>query len=508
MSVTACKCPAELFAHLWEELVKCDAATRLRASPSSGSSVAPDPFDAFNTAIQGALLNRGGATVAQQLQDLIRQFEEGGNTLLPLQIRVMLALNKQFRMIHPRYAVLQLPGYKARLRVPEWLKELRRRRQDKGIYANCGDYYVIPRGPLNRHARGEAASSASDPFDMFDALSVVRRQLHENGRAIQIDFRVIATGGGQGVLSSAWPGHERILFAPVAEEASNLILTDIEHDGQLFVSVECAKGFSPSTRLLDALKSAKPVDIAIAPEFVMPECEADTFAQNMGKLKTKPPRVTIVGSGPTNATTNSQVWNESRGVNSIGAELWRQRKIWPAGLSADTAKGLKLRDPGKGLVTEDTACGDTLLVVDIEGLGRCITLICQDMHLHPLAEEVLKSHQPDWVFVPILDKGLEIGGWAHQRVFALSELSHARFLVVNSSSLGQTLGHAKTHTCGLAIGPKAATKDPSSLDVDDKGRQVGVVSVTLDGTAGTAPAYDIIEWRETDHRWTQTALGA
>jgi hypothetical protein len=510
MSVAPCTCPAELFAHLWGELVKCDSTARLRASPSAQFGINPDPFDAFNVALRGAFLNRDGATVAQQLQELIKQFDKGGESLLPLQIRVMLALNKQFRAIHPRHAVLPVPGHNARASVPRWLRELSRRRQDSGAYATYGGYYVVPRGPLTRRARSVTASSASDPYDMFDALSAVRRQLHENERPIQINFRVIRKNGGQGVTANPWPGHERILFAPVAEEASSLILTDIERDGHAFVSIECAKGFNPSKRLLGALKVARSVDIAIAPEFVMPEREADVFAQSMPQLKTKPPRVTVIGSGHTNSTTNSQVWNESRGVNSIGAELWRQRKIWPAGLSADRATRLGLRNPGKELVTEDTGCGDKLLVIDIEEFGRCITLICQDLHLHPLAEEILKCYQPDWVFVPILDKDIETGRWAHQRAFALSELSHARFLVANSSSLGQKLGVDKTHTCGLAIGPKAATSDPDSIDIDDeddKARQVGILKVTLDNTPGAMPAHDIIEWRDSDFRWQQTTLG-
>jgi len=341
---------------------------------------------------------------------------------------------------------------------------------------------------------------------MFDTLSAVRRKLHENERSIKIEFRVIRNNGGQGVLSSAWPGHERILFAPVAEEASDLILTDVVRDTHPFVSVGCAKNFSPSTRFLDVLKAAKPVDIAMAPEFVMCEEDADTFAESMGQLRTKPPRMTIIGSGPTKATTNDQAWNESRSVNSIGAELWRQRKIWPAGLSAETAKQLGLFDPGKGLVTEDTGCGDTLSVIDVDGMGRCVTLICQDLHLHPLAEEMLKSYQPDWVFVPVLDKDVETGRWAHQRAFALSELSHARFVVANSSSLGQKLGVGKAHTCGLVIGPKAETKEPDSHTIDDEGRQLCAAKVTLDHTPGAAPAYDIVEWRNSGPGWTKTTL--
>jgi hypothetical protein len=55
-----------------------------------------------------------------------------------------------------------------------------------------------------------------------------------------------------------------------------------------------------------------------------------------------------------------------------------------------------------------------------------------------MTPELLRRWQPDWVFVPIMDRGIVEGGWFHRRAHALANHSHARFVAVTSTGLPRT----------------------------------------------------------------------
>ena len=189
---------------------------------------------------------------------------------------------------------------------------------------------------------------------------------------------------------------------------------------------------------------------------------------------------------------DGQAWNEGRVVNGLGGIIWKQRKLWQAGIDQQRARDFSLEPPENGrYLLEDNASGEEVVVADIDGFGRCIMLICQDVQAKPLTDELIRIFQPDWVFAPILDIGISDGRWVHARTFELSALSPARFLVATSTSLAAKPGKAGV-ACGLAVGPKGCT------EVD-----AGRVSTLAVADKAQGHNYSLIEWQE---NWGHTIV--
>jgi hypothetical protein len=149
-----------------------------------------------------------------------------------------------------------------------------------------------------------------------------------------------------------------------------------------------------------------------------------------------------------------------------------------------------LSDPGAGLSMEDNCSGNEVCVVDLDGLGRCVILICQDLEADPLAGDLIRNFQPDWVFAPILDRGIDTGRWVHQRAFALSALSPARFIVSCSTALADRAKVTGEIACGMAVGPKDSFGE-------DEGR-VHALAYLVDNAD-----FATLKWRE---KWRFTLL--
>jgi hypothetical protein len=161
--------------------------------------------------------------------------------------------------------------------------------------------------------------------------------------------------------------------------------------------------------------------------------------------------------------------NESRATTGCGATLWIQRKIQAAGFDKKQAMKLGLDIRNQHFVKEDTASGDSVVVTDIDGLGRCITLTCQDIMANPLSEALIRQFQPDWVFVPVLDSNLRIGRWAHQRAFSLSRESRARFVIAKSLVMAKKLCEKIPHTFVEPSASKRKAWGPTALRLEDRG---------------------------------------
>jgi hypothetical protein len=212
-----------------------------------------------------------------------------------------------------------------------------------------------------------------------------------------------------------------------------------------------------------------------------------------------PPRMLMAGSGNSEDVKNDWPWNESTVLNSTGTVLWRQRKIWPAGIKRDRAIQFGLSDPGeKEMILEKNAAGNEIVIADVDGLGRCVVLICQDLETRLISEELIQDFQPDWVFSPILDSEITEGRWAHQRCFALSGTSRARFIAVTSTALPR-LDATEPPIFGLAVGPKDTAHSTSdSGHVIDDGSEEGRCYATASDASRT------IQWGSAG--WKKTTL--
>lgn len=72
------------------------------------------------------------------------------------------------------------------------------------------------------------------------------------------------------------------------------------------------------------------------------------------------------------------------------------------------------------MLMEEIAGSSTVTIVDMDGFGRCIVLICRDFQCQHVVDELTARYQPDWVLTPVLDPGVAVPGWAHQRALASS----------------------------------------------------------------------------------------
>lgn len=481
--------PVELFLQLWAKAEAMTSFQRITASPADS---------AFIQEVDQALRRNSAQAAADALANA---FATAGDKTLPNErngrmLATMRAIDAAFYLIHPRRQFVPSLA-KKRPKLPDWLRELRDARFICGDYGKDEHFRLVPRGPLVRLPRDENASNAECLADRFAALSVVPHTLLLGTRVIKTRHIVVGLDIARGVAAATNPGYEDVVFIPVAEQVSDLLITEREVSLKKFADYQLEPNLNAAEIILAALRQAGPSDIAFAPELVVSEDHADKLAHGLLAGVPAPPRMIVAGSGQTRApNADGQPWNETRIFNRLGVDLWRQRKIWPAGLAVGRALQYDLSDPSPNLHMEDTAEGDTVVIADIDGMGRCAVLICQDIEAVPLAESLIQHFQPDWVFVPVLDPGVTPGRWAHQRVFALSGQSNARFMVASSTALAARMTPPITAACGLALGPKAA-----SADGEDSGRAVATISVK----AGAAPGYGKLKWRE-GLEWQKTEL--
>jgi hypothetical protein len=329
--------PAQLFLELWQAA---------NAMTSFQRQTAPLADKKFTSRLAKALRQ----DFAQDAIAAIESLRSEGNVgALPNEkngciIAILLAIDELFYSIHPR---TQLVPAKFRLKLPAWLRELRDRRSAFGHYASNDDFRLIARGPLLRRDRDENASNAENFPDRFTALSVVPHTLRHKQNIIKTQHLVIGLDTARGVVVGKKPGVETVVFIPVAEQATDLHITERQVGEQKYADFWLHPDLNAADILFAVLNQTGPVDIAFAPEFVVSEAHADKFAHGLQHKVIAPPRITVAGSGQTNdLSPDQQAWNESRILNGIGCELWRQRKIWPAGLLQNTAKSYGLSDPG------------------------------------------------------------------------------------------------------------------------------------------------------------------
>jgi hypothetical protein len=256
----------------------------------------------------------------------------------------------------------------------------------------------------------------------------------------------------------------------------------------------------PGQRILESLEQhGQAVDIVVAPELVMSPDHMTSLGDELEKRRgpTRKFSMMIAGSGNTLEDGTQLPFNEAGVVNEVGAILWRQRKLWTACTDALRASKFGfVTDDVTGQVFEDNQSAKHVSVIDADELGRCIILICQDIQSDPLASELIRQYQPDWVFIPILDRAVKIGNWVHQRTWGLSSISPARFVVANSAALYEGENPPDDPACALMLGP---TRD------DEMARAVAV----LHASRTEAPMRVHIKWRDTtDSRWEQTDLGS
>jgi hypothetical protein len=463
--------PQGLFAYLWG-----------RVQTSLSRAIAIEPSPAFAAAVVDALARDEESEAFEGLVAVVPAIDAEELEAVGKILRIMRVIDDAFYQIHPRCVVPSASSAAAPL-LPQWLEALAEARLASGIYHNAGSQQVIPRGPLRRASRDARDVYAETLAERFAALAVVPSHLDLRGAPIKLVFRVVGFDPVHGVPSGRATGKERVGFVPIAEGAADVVIQPQHRPEQGFLDYRLPPTINAADRLVTALATMGVLDVAIAPELVMREEHADEIPDRLIVEDKAACRIIVAGSGQTVATRHGQAWNESRIFNAQGTTLLRQRKLWPASIPQAKAAEYGVTDHGPSeMLLEDNARGDSIEVIDIDSFGRCVVLICQDFTDHSLTAKLVEHLQPDWIFVPILDAGIDTGRWAHQHAFAMSSESSARFLVCSSTALGQLIGKSPIE-CGMAVGAMRSTLGAS-------GRQVHLCHAD----AGVTPAFSVIEW--------------
>lgn len=489
--------PGELFLRLWTIAGGWTPADR---------AILPQPLLTVRHALSAAVTISDGAGAVAQLVGLIEDNWPGGDTHLDriqaagLVLQAMCAIEDAFAQLHPRSRVLP-PVLGPSSTAAGWLDAAERRRHRQGSYAELARSRLVPSGPFSRHARGRNASSANSLQDHFAYLTAAPRASREQDREITVDIMVVGTDAMRGVPASRSIGRERIRFIPLAEEKDDLSLSTRMQAGHLMLDVKPT--VDTASRLLEALRGGSEVDIALAPELTVPGAAEGSLEHGIAQLTGDAPRITLAGSGLTTEKGEcGRPWNEARMFARGGTLLWRQRKIWPFGMQRAKALAYGLPDPGEDeSLMEDVAGHSQITVVDIDGFGRCVVLICQDIEARPVIEEIVSRYQPDWILTPILDPGVKVPGWAHQRAVALSKHSQAR-IVVGSSLTMSLLGGAGVPepAVGLAVGPADPTNSLDGTLVPS--RALALVNAMV----GPSPRSGLLVWDHAPPGWTSTSI--
>lgn len=489
--------PAALFIQLWNEasswdpsdravLPAVDSDTRKRMIQALGVADGRDALEQLCAVIESEW-PRGSSHAA---------FNQAGSLVLA----AMSAIDSVFVLTHPRTRTIS-PKMGSIGHPPRWVDTLNRRRLRSGSFAETLSHRIVPHGPFARHARGRDAESGDSLRNRFTYLTVAPKASTHEGRSIAISMKVVGTDIARGVPAAATIGRESIQFIPLAEEAGDLRFDQGARNGHPVLDVQPA--ISTSDRLLAALEGGRDIDIAFAPELTLAGSDEDGLRDGIIALKDNAPRIIMAGSGlSVGKGPCGRAWNEARVYARGGKMLWKHRKVWPFGMQRGAALSYGFADPGAGnMLMEDIASSAEITVVDLDGFGRCIVLICQDFQCRPLVDDVIRDYQPDWVFTPILDPGVKIPGWAHQRAQDLSRVSQARLLVGSSltmTKLGDHAGGAEP-AVGLAVGPYTPHPDDAAVS-----RAVALV----EAVAGPSPRSGLIVWDHATGPWQRTSVRA
>jgi hypothetical protein len=484
--------PAELVIYLY-----CVVASW----PPEDRSIASLDQPTLESYVVAALERDDGLEVVRSLMRVLPRHIENDDDRGQL-LTILKCFDFLFLRIHPRSLIVP-PTLGSVLHVPLWLRMLAELRLERGYYAEHKEERLIARGPLLRTARGEHAANADSMADRFSAIAVVTKIFRHDHRVISLDHVVIGADRLAGVPLGAPPGDERIVHIPMAVESGELGIKVRTHGNNFlfeYTLVDPSAGAGDHSTdyavssFLNAAHAAGKSDILLAPEFTIDSQASGKVGDALARSGVLKHRLVAAGTGATIDMRNGLPWNEMRIYNGLGVLLWSQRKLWPASIDSDTANKLGHPIPAGSAGLEATASGEVLIVADIDTLGRCVILICQDIKLFA-ANALLHALQCDWVLVPVLDRGVNVGRWTHQATFGLTEDCQTRFIVGSSLAMAQLMGEPVTTPCLLAVGPRR------SLDASEPARALALKA--LDPVS--RDRFVTIQWR--DENWQASALG-
>jgi hypothetical protein len=454
--------PAHLFLSLWRYvngMVRQRVANAVSAPPE------------LEPALVAALASEGADQAVAGICDALQTHWDEGTSFVErrsragLALEAMRAIDHAMLAVHPRSIVSS--GRTNPL--PAWLNDTREARTLSGSYADDAELSLIARGPFARSARMPLDQATFSLIDQFACLKVIDLGAFlEDGKSLNLHIRVIDHSVDRGVPHKRdRAGSEVVTFAPLAEAGDDLVAEVIEDANTMFIDVRKGAGFDPVSRFLAVVAECRDSDIVIAPELTVEPTDVAHIAAALAAKSGPKPRVLLPGSGLVPGSASGDLpFNQATVLNGNGATLWDHRKVSAYAMQEETSKDLDI-DGAKGVaqLMERIAWSDSITVGDIDGLGRCIVLICQDLKMG-VVQRLLEEFRPDWVLVPILDSGTSLGRWPAKHVRDLAPFSEARFIIVSSLTMkAWTVTKYPGEEMGVAVGPAYINSSDTTIDV-------------------------------------------
>ncbi len=467
--------PAHLFLAIWHH-VNSSAVPRAQLAGAYRTSEAVD--DAFETALAHPDAAAAVAGVVGVLRDYWtdKASDKGRKTRAGLFLGALRAIDDAFLTVHPRTLLGMGAGI---VTPPAWLIAARDARLVGGVYAAFGKHAVIPRGPFARHPRGPLETGNFVLADQFSACAVVPVAIEEDGRTISIATCVVGQGVARGVPPRPGrSGGEAITLAPLAEASDDLVATVREDGGTSYIDVAKGASFAPEAVFSGLIGDLGDTDVLLLPELVVDESDLEAICSTLATTTGDRPRMIVCGSG-NEANGEEPPWNASQIVNGSGALLWSHRKIVAYDMLKTTFDNLDIENIGKAKqLMENISWSDAITVGDVEGLGRCLVLICQDLMMAGV-DQLVRAYQPDYLFIPILDSGTNFHRWPYKRLVDLSAIGPTRFVVVSSL----TMQHWRKTSypgqeIGVAVGPREVTAKDQAVDAGRLAQEIACESPT------------------------------
>ena len=282
-------------------------------------------------------------------------------------------------------------------------------------------------------------------------------------------------------------GSETVSLAPLAEDTDDLVAKVTVDEGTYYLDVTKGPGFAPEKKFVTVVRDCANSDVLLLPELTVDRKDVDLFADLLAN-QNPGPRLIVAGSGLMPAADRDLPWNATVVLNASGTVLWEHRKVAAYGMLPGTFRSLDIPGADKApQLMERIAWSDQIVVADLDGLGRCIILICQDLMMGIVAD-LVRAYEPDWVFVPILDTGTNFCRWPFKRASDLSAELVARYVVVSSLTMRKW---AKTchpgDQIGVAVGPRTINRNDRASD--EAARTIEIECEAPDRRHGT------IRWR-------------
>lgn len=410
----------------------------------------PSNREASNAAIEALRKTR---TIA--VPKIIRQYLEAGPNDQADRRKFLVArvIDEVFGSVHPR--VVREGGGIAP-DPPLWLQKVRLFYYQSGYFHMAEDgVFLVPASPL---AKG-APRVEIEPGGLIDTYFYFLQCVPgDNGLSTHVvlvpDPAFLECRKGVRV-----DGPIRVAIVPFATDSNHLSF-ELTGDGKNVKATQTAEASAALIETLNAIVSRlveEKVHIAVMPELVVGLPIARELARRLSEKNCATLRIVVAGSGmgpegedPRKPLPQSilestdRQYNTSFAFSGRGALLWGQSKMYPYTYVPTILETIGLGTHRSG-IAEHAQLGAKLVVFD-GTLGRCVTLICEDLSrvyttdLQPL----VRTLRPEWIFHPVLDRSIEVGRWYHQDAWTPAKKFHTNILTVNSVVIEKREGKRKS----------------------------------------------------------------